>query len=118
MAWTDIGAVADLPEGSATEAVVSGRLVAVYRSEGRFYGLDGVCSHQGGPLSEGSVEGGVVTCPWHGWQYRLTDGANTVIPSVRQACFPVRIDADRILVSGQPCGDAGDSGGSDGGSQA
>lgn len=97
------------------EAVVSGRLVAVYHAEGKFYGLDGVCSHQGGPLAEGKVDSGVVTCPWHGWQYRLPDGAYTVSPSVRQACFPVRIETDRILVGERALGVESDS---DGGSQA
>lgn len=52
-----------------------GKAVAVFDVEGTLYGVDAVCPHEGGPLEQGSVEGGCVTCPWHGYRFNLKTGA-------------------------------------------
>ena len=49
-----------------------GRVIALFNVDGTFYALDGVCPHQGGPLGQGTLEGCIVTCPWHGWQFDVT----------------------------------------------
>ena len=53
-------------EGRVRTAVIDGRSVALTRCGGRVGALDNHCPHQGGPLGEGSIEGGLLRCPWHG----------------------------------------------------
>jgi nitrite reductase/ring-hydroxylating ferredoxin subunit len=56
---------ADLPPGSSLRIEVLGRRVALFNVDGTYYAIDDECTHRGGPLSEGLVAGGKVTCPWH-----------------------------------------------------
>lgn len=53
---------------------MDGRPVAIFHTEAGFYAVDNDCLHMGGPLCEGTVEGTVVTCPWHAWAYHLATG--------------------------------------------
>jgi nitrite reductase (NADH) small subunit/3-phenylpropionate/trans-cinnamate dioxygenase ferredoxin subunit len=70
---------------------VAGKLIALFLYEGQYYAIDDVCPHMGGPLSEGALENGIVTCPWHGWRFRLADGAWADSPRIKIGCYPVRI---------------------------
>ncbi len=68
--------------------VVAGQRIAVFQYDGRVFATSNVCRHQGGPLGEGRVIDGCVTCPWHGWNYEIEDGVspppfNEVIPTYR-----------------------------------
>jgi nitrite reductase/ring-hydroxylating ferredoxin subunit/uncharacterized membrane protein len=73
--WTAVLPAAELAEGSTRRAKVEERSVLLYREGGTVYALEDACSHAGGPLSEGEVEDGVVTCPWHGSRFRIKDGS-------------------------------------------
>ena len=72
--WQKLIAAADVPVGSGKEFAASGRIVALFNVDGQFQAIDGICAHQGGPLVKGQLVDGVVTCPWHGWQYELATG--------------------------------------------
>lgn len=96
--WHDVCSLAELPEGTGREVVVNGRILALFHVGTEVYAIDGMCSHQGGPLAEGKLAGSVVTCPWHGWQYDVRSGRQQITPSICQSTFPVRIEGDRILV--------------------
>jgi nitrite reductase/ring-hydroxylating ferredoxin subunit len=101
--WLDAGPAAEVPDNRAViVAPPSGERIAVYRFKGRLYGLAGVCPHQNGPLGEGRIVDGCVTCPWHGWQYRPTDGRSPPPFDEQVAVYPVRIEAGRALVRAQP----------------
>jgi nitrite reductase/ring-hydroxylating ferredoxin subunit len=65
---------ADLPIGAARRIQISGTEIAVYNVGGKFYATQQECLHRQGPLDEGKLEGAIVTCPWHGWQYDVTTG--------------------------------------------
>jgi len=78
MTWHRVCESHELVEGQAIEVVVEGNVIAVFRSEGQVHALDGMCAHQGGPLARGRIANGCVTCPWHGWQYDLSNGYNAV----------------------------------------
>ena len=67
MTWHRVDAIPD--EGRVRTAVVDGRTIALSRCAGRVGALDNHCPHQGGPLGEGSIEGGWLRCPWHGYDY-------------------------------------------------
>jgi nitrite reductase/ring-hydroxylating ferredoxin subunit/DMSO/TMAO reductase YedYZ heme-binding membrane subunit len=75
--WTLIGDLRDFTEGRALiGAGAGGERIAVFKFKGKLAALSNVCSHQGGPVGEGKVVLGLVTCPWHGYQYRLEDGSS------------------------------------------
>lgn len=76
--WVAVGATSFVTEGCAAEVVVEGNAIAIFRNEGKLYALDAMCAHQGGPIAQGVVERGCVTCPWHGWQYELASGKQTI----------------------------------------
>src|SRR6266540_459026 len=78
--------------------VVLGHPVALFNVDGRFYALSNVCLHRGGPVGEGELDGPVVTCPVHGWEYDVRTGANTINPAARLRTFEVRIEGDDVLV--------------------
>lgn len=89
----------ELPPGSAREVVLGDQIVALFHLEDRIVAVDGICPHQGGPLAQGSCNGPVVTCPWHGWQFDLRDGRSTTFRRVRIPTFEVCVEGDDILVA-------------------
>ena len=90
--------VGDLGEGEGKTVVVQGKLIAVFRVDGRFFAIDDTCPHMGASLSGGYVEDGIVTCPWHAWRFRLTDGAWADNPRLKIGCYAVRVEGDEIQV--------------------
>jgi nitrite reductase (NADH) small subunit len=96
--WVRIADVTDCPTGTIRECVADDRIVALVHADGGWYALDGVCPHQGGPLGKGRIEGTVLTCPWHGWQFDVCSGQNQVSPSIVQPRFPVRVDDGGVWV--------------------
>ncbi len=97
--WHRVASVADLPPGSSRECLAGDRIVAIFNVEGTVFALDGVCPHQGGPLGKGELTGGIVTCPWHGWQFDVRSGQHQLSPSICQPRLPARIEGDDILVA-------------------
>jgi nitrite reductase/ring-hydroxylating ferredoxin subunit/uncharacterized membrane protein len=73
--WTPALRDADLPDGEARYAEVGGVGVLVARVDGAVHAIANRCSHRGGPLDEGELSDGCVTCPWHGSRFRLADGS-------------------------------------------
>lgn len=69
-----LGAAHDIPEGSSRIYVIQGEEIAVFNVDGKFFALSNICPHQGGPLGEGEIEGGTITCPWHGWKFDIKTG--------------------------------------------
>jgi nitrite reductase (NADH) small subunit/3-phenylpropionate/trans-cinnamate dioxygenase ferredoxin subunit len=94
--------VADVPEGQAKTVDVGGRLIAVFCSAGQYHAIDDICPHMGASLAGGHVQGGVVTCPWHAWRFRLADGAWADNPRMKIGCYPVRIEGDDLQVEIDP----------------
>lgn len=89
--FVKVAAVADVPPGSGKVVQADGRFLALFNVDGTFYALDNTCLHRGGPVGEGDLEGVVVTCPWHGFQYDVTTGRNVFDPDVGLETFPVRV---------------------------
>ena len=96
--WVEVAKSTNLSDDCSIEAVIEGRIVAIFRHQGELYALDGMCAHQGGPLAKGIVDGGCVTCPWHGWQYELASGIQTVNRQPLQETFDVREREGKIEV--------------------
>ena len=96
--WIRIAEVSQCPPGSALECVAADRVIALFNVEGDFFALDGVCPHQGGPLGKGQLQGCIVTCPWHGWQFDVRNGQSQLSSSVSQPQIAVRVEDDRVMV--------------------
>jgi nitrite reductase/ring-hydroxylating ferredoxin subunit len=98
MAFVRAVAAAEIPAGAIREVDVNGKALAVANVGGTFHAIDNTCLHRGGPLGDGPLEGKVVTCPWHGWQYDVTTGKVTQNPSVGVACYPVELRGSDVYV--------------------
>jgi nitrite reductase/ring-hydroxylating ferredoxin subunit len=100
--WVDVGSWSDIPESRARVVTLAGERVAVFRWDGKVSAISNVCRHQNGPLGEGKVIDGCVTCPWHGYQYRPEDGASPPPFTEKVPTFAVRVEGDRVLVHPTP----------------
>jgi len=88
----------DLAPGQGKVVEVEGKIIALFNVDGTFYAIDNTCLHRGGPLGEGELDGAVVTCPWHGWRYDVTTGANAMNPSVTVQPYPVKVEGSAVFV--------------------
>jgi nitrite reductase/ring-hydroxylating ferredoxin subunit/DMSO/TMAO reductase YedYZ heme-binding membrane subunit len=102
-AWIPVGPPRAIPDGRARiVAAPGGERIAVFRAGRRFRALTNLCAHQNGPLGEGRILDGCVTCPWHGFQYRLEDGCSPPPFSERIATYPLRLRNGIIEVMPHP----------------
>jgi ferredoxin-nitrite reductase len=72
--------------------------VALASTSGGVFAMDNVCPHSGGSLGDGQVEGGVVTCPLHGWQFECRTGRSLTEKRPSQRLYPVKVEAGQVLV--------------------
>ena len=96
MTFQKICLLSELPEAKGREILVDGRIVAMFRRDNEVHALDGICAHQGGPISQGYLDNKCVTCPWHGWQYDISNGKNLLTGKRMLDCFPVEIRGDEV----------------------
>jgi nitrite reductase/ring-hydroxylating ferredoxin subunit len=86
-----------LPEGAST-VVVGGRRIALLREGQAVYATDNACPHRAGPLGEGEVRGGTVTCPQHRFRFDLQTGVCVTNANLRVATYRVEIAGDDVIV--------------------
>lgn len=96
--YTTVARVGDIPEGTGRAFEVNGRMVAVFHNGGRYQAIDDFCPHMGASLAGGDLDGGVVTCPWHAWRFRVSDGTWCDNPRIKIDSFEVRVMGDEIQV--------------------
>jgi NAD(P)H-dependent nitrite reductase small subunit len=96
--WVRVAAVGEIAPGEGRVVEAGDRTLAVFNVDGAYYAIDNTCSHRGGPLGEGDLDGTVVTCPWHAWRWDVTSGANVNNPAVRVACFRARVQDGAVFV--------------------
>jgi len=89
-------------EGQGYAVEVGGKEIAVFRVGGKIVAIDNDCPHEGGPLAQGTIEDGVVTCPWHGWTFHACTGCS-LDPSRRDvASYAVIVESGNIYVATSP----------------
>ena len=98
-AFTQVAHVSQIVSGSGKAVEVDGKTIAVFNCGGAFYATDNTCPHRGGPLSEGSLSGTTVTCPWHGREFDIASGTFPINPSVSVQRFDVKVDGNDVLVA-------------------
>jgi len=96
--YIKVAKVNEMPPGTAREFHANGKVIALFNVEGKFYATDNVCLHRGGPLGNGPLEGEVVTCPWHGWQYNVTSGEAVFNKEIKVDTYEVKVEGDDIVV--------------------
>ncbi len=100
--YVEVCAVADIPEKCARVVSLSGERVAVFKYDGKISAISNVCQHQNGPLGEGRIIDGLVTCPWHGFNYRPEDGASPAPFKEKVPTFQVKVIDGRVFVHPRP----------------
>ena len=97
--WTDVADERSLVEDTPLRVDAGGVAVVVVRSGGALHALSARCTHAGGPLDEGDVADGCLSCPWHGSRFRLADGRAVHGPAaVAQPVWETRVEAGRVQV--------------------
>jgi len=100
--FVDACAIADIPENRARMVCLSGERVAIFKYDGKISAVSNVCQHQNGPLGEGKIVYGCITCPWHGYQYQPDTGASPPPFTERIPTFNVRVKNGRVFVHPKP----------------
>ena len=97
--FVTVARVGEIPDGDArTVRGPGGKVVAVFRVGDDYHAIDDMCPHMGASLAGGFVEAGIVTCSWHYWRFRLSDGAWADNPRIKIGCYPVHVVGDEIRV--------------------
>ena len=96
--YVDVCAVSAIPENRAQVVCAGGERVAVFRYDGRVSAVSNVCRHQNGPLGEGRIVDGCITCPWHGYQYKPENGSAPPPFTEKVATYAVRVRSGRVQI--------------------
>ena len=91
--------VEDLQPGTVTAVQVGDTPIALANCDGRFYAMQGACIHLEGPLGEGRLDGCILTCPWHGWQYDVRTGENEFDRAIQLRTYDVRVEDGEVKVA-------------------
>ncbi|NKC31449.1 Rieske 2Fe-2S domain-containing protein [Falsiroseomonas selenitidurans] len=101
--WVLAGPADAIAEGRAVIVQPpGGEKVAIFRHQGRLSAVTNLCAHQNGPLGEGRVVDGCITCPWHGFQYRLEDGCAPPPYTEKLATYRLRLQEGQVLLDPRP----------------
>jgi 3-phenylpropionate/trans-cinnamate dioxygenase ferredoxin subunit len=97
--WVNVSAVGDFPPGSVRSVDADGTQVAVFNVGGDYYAIEDVCTHDGGILTGGALQGDVVVCPRHGARFCVRTGKALSPPAYEDVVvFPVRVEAGIVQV--------------------
>jgi 3-phenylpropionate/trans-cinnamate dioxygenase ferredoxin subunit len=104
--WVEVARVGEIAAGELKAVEYDGATIVLFNLDGSYYALDDVCTHDGGPLSDGVVQGEEVVCPRHGARFAIRTGAVTAPPAVEPVRrLAVRVEDGRILVRDDSSGE-------------
>lgn len=97
--FIEVAKVADVPASGKLCVEIDERYYVIVRVEGRYYCLDDICTHDGGTLGDGEVDGFCITCPRHGAQFDIRDGRAVTMPATEPTgSYAVRVEGDVISI--------------------
>jgi len=97
--FVKVATVDEVPEGGMKKVSASGNDLVIINAGGKFYAMGRICSHAGGPLDQGKLEGNAVKCPWHDSKFDVATGQVSGGPATEdQPVYEVRIEGNDILV--------------------
>jgi nitrite reductase (NADH) small subunit/3-phenylpropionate/trans-cinnamate dioxygenase ferredoxin subunit len=94
--YVTVARVGEIPDGDAKTVQEAGKRISVFRVGEQYFAIDDMCPHMGASLAGGFVENNIVTCPWHYWRFRLTDGAWADNPRIKIGSYPIQIVNDEL----------------------
>ena len=97
--YVKVATVSQIAPGTGMVANINDKEVAVFNVDGTFYAIDNVCKHRGGPLGEGELEGDMVTCPWHAWQYNVKSGNCLTKEGIKMDTYEVQVEGDDVKIA-------------------
>ena len=102
--WLPAGRLEDLPAGRVRLVTDGADLrIALCNVDGQYYAIEDVCTHDGGPLDQGQLEGAEIGCPRHGARFDVRTGAVTQMPAAMPLqTYPVKIEGDQLFVGTTP----------------
>jgi 3-phenylpropionate/trans-cinnamate dioxygenase ferredoxin subunit len=101
--YQTVGKTSDVAPGTVRVFDVDGQAVAVANVDGQFYAFADVCTHDGGPVAEGELDGYVIECPRHGARFDITTGAVLSMPAVVPLpVYDLKVEGGEIKISRQP----------------
>jgi 3-phenylpropionate/trans-cinnamate dioxygenase ferredoxin subunit len=96
---TPVAKLSEIPAGTMKIVTVDGKGIALCNVEGKLYAIEDICTHDDGPLGEGTFDGREVECPRHGARFDVRTGAVTRAPAVVPVkTFPVKVEGDSVFV--------------------
>ncbi len=99
--FTSVAKLSEIEEGKGKKVTVNDQELALFKINGKVYAIQENCPHQGGPLSDGDLDGNVVMCPWHGMTYDLTTGKaapGAWNPEFSVRTYKVKVEGEDIMV--------------------
>jgi nitrite reductase (NADH) small subunit len=97
--YETVARVDEVEPGTVQTVRVGDREIALARVDGEFYATQAHCLHLGGPLGEGRLEGHVLTCPWHGWQYDVRTGEHEFDRAIQLETYDVRVEDGDVKIA-------------------
>jgi len=97
--WLEVCSVSEIEEDRAKIFTVKNERVAVFKYEGKLSAIHNVCKHQGGPLGEGKIIDGCITCPWHGYQYLPSNGQSPPPFTEKVATYELKLNGSIIYIN-------------------
>lgn len=97
--YVTVGQLNDFPPGSLKTVEIAGKQVLVANLAGELFAIENTCTHRGGPLNEGTLDGKVVSCPWHGGQFDVTTGK--VVgppPQADELTYSVKVQGNDVMI--------------------
>lgn len=94
--------LSEIKENRAKIVTVSGERVAIFKYDGKLSAVNNFCRHQGGPLGEGKIVDGCITCPWHGYQYRPEDGQSPPPFTEKVETYHLKLEGNEVWIDPKP----------------
>jgi nitrite reductase (NADH) small subunit len=96
--FVSVARVEDIPPGTVRSVRAGDEEIALAHCDGGFFAVQEHCIHLQGPLGEGRLDGCVLTCPWHGWQYDVRTGQNEFDLAIQLRTYDVQVDNGEVRV--------------------
>jgi len=97
--FVTVAKVGEIPEGGRRIVRIDDQAIAVFHLDGGYYAIEDVCTHDGGPVAEGPLDGDIIECPRHGAKFNVKTGAVVAFPATSPVpTYAVRIQGDEIQV--------------------
>ena len=88
----------EVPPGQVIEVQSGDRTFALCNVDGKFYCVDNLCPHAGGPLGQGTLQGEMLVCPWHSWEFSCVTGVNAEDEDLTVDQFKVLVEANDVFI--------------------